>query len=758
MTTTLNKTTVESKAVLARMLATENLSVEHDPKAETAYFDVQSRKLVFPCWKGMTDHLYDMLTGHETAHALFTPAGSAALEDAVKKVDPRPEAAFAAKQYLNVVEDARIERLVKEKYPGLRRTFFLAYQDLVKSELMAPAVSRVHELKLIDRANLHYKVGTFVDVPFTETELRLVERMEQTETFEEVVELARLMWEHEKEEKRKQEQEKQKSEEGEKTTAKKGEGKSEEGEGNDSKPSEEQGEESESKSSTETKSEEKKEETPAKNESKSKGTERGESNETAEQQSQEPMPEGSETDGMLNEFSKSKKDKYASYYKTCNLPKFRKEIGVIPASVVIPVLAECGEKNNGLKHYGEWKSRNAESVAVLCREFERRRAADTAARTSMSDSGALDVNRLWSYRVSDEIFAQYANVKTGQSHGLQVFVDFSGSMSGIMYETMCQMISLAAFCRRMNVPFDVYAFTDGLPMGWMYPGVSEKEYYAMKEEQSLEKFAAFKSEPEGMRDDDTRFRLVHLLTTGISERQFRMAVGGMLACVSREVYEGPWNPYARTASGLFRLNGTPTNKATLAAMDLVPEFRKRYNLQIVHAVFLTDGESGDRLCGPVSCEWPNNRGMEIAGYVLRDSVTGNTEKATNSYCATSQNRALNRLLAKRVKGCNVIGISLCPTREFRNKMQEGGAKKDKNGTYDTQIEAAKVKGYCEGEGCYGYTRWFGMNAPHLDSSDYFAGIDSDAPKAVMTKAFAKTLKKATMNRGLLSRFVELIAK
>jgi hypothetical protein len=758
MTATLSKTTVESKAVLARMLATENLAVEHNPQAETAYFDVENRKLVFPCWKGMTDHLYDMLTGHETAHALFTPSGAAALDEAIKKVDPRPEAAFAAKQYLNVVEDARIERLVKEKYPGLRRTFFLAYQDLVKSELMAPAVSRVHELKLIDRANLHYKVGTFVDVPFTEAELNLVERMEKTKTFDEVVELARLMWEYEKQESKKQEQEK--SEKGKSKSKSSSSANGEEkSEGGDSKPSEEKTEEKseESKPSNKSGDEESKEESAAESNS-TKGTAGSEVTETEEMEGQsDPLPTGSETDGLLNEFSKSKKDKDPTYYKTCNLPKFRKEIGVIPASVVIPMLAECGEKNNGLKFYGEWKSRNAESVAVLCREFERRRAADTAARTSMSDSGALDVNRLWSYRVSDEIFAQYANVKTGQSHGLQVFVDFSGSMGGILYETICQMVSLAAFCRRMNVPFDVYAFTDGLPMRWTCPGLTERDYGKANTPEGIEKYAAFKCEEEGMRDTDTRFRLIQLLTTGMSERQFRMAVGGMLACVTRAVHPSG-NPNTREACDLFRLNGTPTNKATLAAMDLVPEFRKRYNLQIVHAVFLTDGESGDRLNGPKSCEWPNDPGQTIAGYVLRDTVTGNTEKANSSYCSTAQNKALNRLLAKRVKGCNVIGISLCPTREFREKMVNGSAKRGKDGSFDSHIELAKKRGYCEAEDCYGYTRWFGMNAPHFDESDYFANIDSDAPKAVMTKAFAKTIKQGTMNRSLLARFVELISK
>jgi len=765
MTATLNKTTVDSKAVFARMMATENLAVEHDPKAETAYFDVESRKLVFPCWQGMTDHLYDMLAGHETAHALFTPSGAASLEAAVKAVDPRPEAASAAKTYLNVVEDARIERLVKEKYPGLRRTFFLAYQDLVKSELMAPAVGRIAELKLIDRANMHYKVGTFVNVPFSEAELNLVQRMEKTKTFEEVVELAREMWQFEQENQKKQKQEQkqaEKSEEkGSSTTSETQQGEeSEEGEGSgegQKSESAEKGEEksnkkSESKGTGNEKTEEQSESETGKAEGDNTAASTG--GEGSEAGAADEIPTESKTDGMLSEFSKSKRDASAKWFSTMDLPTFLPEIGVIPAKEVIPMLVQTGEMYNGLKHFTDWKNRNAESVAVLCREFERRRAAEAASRTSMSDSGCLDVNRLWSYRVSDDIFRQYANVKNGQSHGIQVFVDFSGSMSGILYETLCQMVALAAFCRRMNIPFDVYAFTDGLPSIWTHRVGSEKVTDEMTKEGC--KYDCFKSTEKGLAaGDGIRFRLIQLLTTGMTERDFRMAVGGMLAIVTREVpYVNNFN--IRNANQLFRLNGTPTNAATVAAMTLVPAFRKNHNLQIVHAVFLTDGESGDRLYAKGEARY-GRYSDSPHGFIFRDAATGNTDKCSNPWSATEVNRSLNHLLAKRVQGCNVIGISLCPTREFRQVMINGNAKKGKDGSYDDAIETAKVKGYAEASDCYGYTKWFGMNAPYLDNSDYFVAVDSDAPKAVLTKAFAKTIKKSTLNRSLLTRFVDLIS-
>ena len=88
----------EIKSQLAKLLATEDIVVEHK-HVEQAQFNVQSRVLILPLWEKASNDVYDMLVGHEVGHALFTP-----------DVDPPRDIPF---QFVNVVEDARIEKLMK---------------------------------------------------------------------------------------------------------------------------------------------------------------------------------------------------------------------------------------------------------------------------------------------------------------------------------------------------------------------------------------------------------------------------------------------------------------------------------------------------------------------------------------------------------------------------------------------------------------------------------------------------------------------
>ena len=62
----------EIKSQLAKLLATEDLIVEHR-KVATAQFDVHSRVLTLPMWEKASNTVYDLLVGHEVGHALFTP-------------------------------------------------------------------------------------------------------------------------------------------------------------------------------------------------------------------------------------------------------------------------------------------------------------------------------------------------------------------------------------------------------------------------------------------------------------------------------------------------------------------------------------------------------------------------------------------------------------------------------------------------------------------------------------------------------------
>ena len=105
---------IQQKSILAKLLATENIDIEHDANAPTAAFDVKNRKLYLPVWKDMSPWLYDLFVGHEVGHAHETPE-----EGWHDAVCDQP----SLKAFYNIIEDARIERKVKERYPGLVKSF-----------------------------------------------------------------------------------------------------------------------------------------------------------------------------------------------------------------------------------------------------------------------------------------------------------------------------------------------------------------------------------------------------------------------------------------------------------------------------------------------------------------------------------------------------------------------------------------------------------------------------------------------------------
>ncbi len=169
--------TQEIKGNLARLLATENLIVEHR-KTSTASFDVDRRVLTLPMWDKASGTVYDMLVGHEVGHALFTP------NDDWRCIADCP------KDFVNVIEDARIEKLMKRKFPGLRKSFSIGYRELNDKDFFDVAGHDLSKFSLIDRINLHFKIGASAMIPFSIEEQVFVARTDLAETFEEVLQIA----------------------------------------------------------------------------------------------------------------------------------------------------------------------------------------------------------------------------------------------------------------------------------------------------------------------------------------------------------------------------------------------------------------------------------------------------------------------------------------------------------------------------------------------------------------------------------------
>jgi hypothetical protein len=180
------------------------LNVVH-AKVQTAYFDTKSRTLTLPIWTDMNGDLYDLLCGHEVGHALETPEKG--WHDAVVPGGDMKKIDHALKGYLNVLEDCRIEKKIKNRYPGLRVNFYRAYQGLHEKNFFQARGKDLNQYGLIDRINLHFKVGFSCGVKFTKEERVFLTAAENAETVEDVYDLALRIYDYAADEKNKKQEE-----------------------------------------------------------------------------------------------------------------------------------------------------------------------------------------------------------------------------------------------------------------------------------------------------------------------------------------------------------------------------------------------------------------------------------------------------------------------------------------------------------------------------------------------------------------------
>ena len=121
---------MSDKSLLAKLLATENITVQKNPNIKTAMFDLKNRVLMLPIWEGISNDLEDLLLVHETGHALDTPEAEVykqTADDLAAKIFPKEKVSESLRRtvqgFLNVIEDARIDKRQKRRYPGCRRNY-----------------------------------------------------------------------------------------------------------------------------------------------------------------------------------------------------------------------------------------------------------------------------------------------------------------------------------------------------------------------------------------------------------------------------------------------------------------------------------------------------------------------------------------------------------------------------------------------------------------------------------------------------------
>ena len=849
--TTLTTTTAlaAAKDRLARLMATENIKVEHDPRAKTASFNVETRTLTMPVWKDMPEATGDMLIAHEVSHALHTPNGKDALIEACKRIDPRnPQ---VAKDYLNVTEDVRIERLMKARFPGTKTDFAKGYRWMKETDLFGLAkVGNLADLALIDRINIQYKIGWLVEVPFAADELALAQRAATTLTWEDAVQLAKEIYEfakaqnktrpepdkgdggepqegdeegdeggtptptptdddgdEEKEEKKTANTDADGDEDGDETEADEADGDEADGEETDA-DGDEDGEETDADG----------DETEA-DETDADGDEKGDEGDETDADADEPSTDedgdadadGDETETETDDDEAEGDEGQAPVSRTlrevedallgrtddaatvthyADLPEIGKGF-IVPRKRVAEDLKKVANlrstRNNktvteiAAEMMAAWRTENTSAVQVLATEFDRRKAADEHRRTAVAETGSIDPSRLWAYKISDEIFAANAYVKDGKNHGLMLLLDLSASMSGIIHDTVVQMVTLAAFCRRVNIPYRFYGFTDVASLDDL------GETYKNNENKS------------------ERVRLLTLLEDGMSLTEFNTTAGLLLA-VSYKMGNGSGN--AATAAvaekqGLLYALGnlqytipwanlighTPNNTALLGLSQVAQEFKATKRVQVVNMIVLTDGESTDNLCATVTATkaYADKNYTEAPKIVMRDKKTGKeytmTKREQQYYDRTkvletplnteTQTGVMAQLFRDRVGG-KVVCIHLIDGGNAVQRILQNNAElralegKGYSAYIDRRKQLAKEmtaawneKGWwnLKGNDARGYDEYIMLPATRKSETvTLTADPTTGAGLRSLRNQFSKQLAATKGNRPLMTRVAELLAK
>ena len=146
---------MKHKSTLAKLLAKEDITVQYG-NYHTAWFDIKDRILGLPQWKDMGKDVTDLLIGHEVGHALYTPFEG--WHDSPEKLEGCP------RSYINVIEDARIERHIKENYAGLIGPMSRGYKKLFDDGFFGEDLDSMDwdNVKLIDKINLKQRLVIYL--------------------------------------------------------------------------------------------------------------------------------------------------------------------------------------------------------------------------------------------------------------------------------------------------------------------------------------------------------------------------------------------------------------------------------------------------------------------------------------------------------------------------------------------------------------------------------------------------------------------
>ena len=427
--------------VYSTVLASKGIRLVYSKDAATASYNLFTREIVLPVWDCLDEETTQALTSHEIGHAKFS----------TYDVDNFQELANRYKDLFNVIEDARIERLMKKEFAGLGSIFRNGYSVLAKSGTFP--LDGIESAPLIERLNVFAKFGFMVDVPFrTKEESTFAYRMLNLSTKTDVIDLCEDILDYLKsrqmEANLKENMASNASDKMDKTSKPHEEKKDEVH--HERFESLEDGENAENKGGIEEEDDD--EEEYGKSSASCIGEE-----ELKRQLTDERMH-------SFNEFLQKEFVKEVMNNKE-NVPIVLSSADILNSTYV--------ESNGSGLSLWRTESRRAPKHSRIFRRLVEKAAQEAASLFSQKKSalensskrkmhsGRIDTRKLAKHSVEDAIFKIKEKVTQGRSHGIVLLLDCSISMSSDSQVQRCSCLQtaiLGRFCQLAGIPFSIMLF------------------------------------------------------------------------------------------------------------------------------------------------------------------------------------------------------------------------------------------------------------------------------------------------------------
>jgi hypothetical protein len=443
----------------AKLMANENIIIRED-KVSTATFDIKNRVLTLPVFKeSLPEHLKKMFYAHEVGHALFTAV------DWFVTYQERYKIIF------DVVEDAKVDRMIKLKYPGLMHTYRHGHKAAYDINLLSIKDKSVANLAFINRLNLMCKGYSEVhqeSLLFNMIEKELFARSQSINSDEDALALCQSIEEYVE----KTKEEIAKSILTMIDTSDEDESDEDENE-NENDESDEDENENENDESDEDENENENDESdeddmfiPADDGS---NESEGDANEYTKEQ------DGTDGQKQNSEFNSHDAEKnniiqlteHNGSLFTVTLPQMDLEKVIVrPLVDQTPIIKDSVHEllnvitPEGEKVFQQMLSEAHKTAMIMSSKFLAIRDAVNEQLGSEHTMGMINESLLYQYKTNDRIFQTFIEQRNEQNHSMVLLLDWSGSMSGCILKISSYLFSIIKFCEACKLPLKIYAFSD----------------------------------------------------------------------------------------------------------------------------------------------------------------------------------------------------------------------------------------------------------------------------------------------------------